>query len=427
VQGQGRSLQGVAPPEAIRLFETILVQLEGAVDALLKAGAFQTEFKKILPRISDTYEFLDPFLGDFRYTNHTLTYSGDVTYKEFIEGLCDAINSTLAALLNAIPRATLLPRLSSALEIVTTQYADLVEQLQLETRMPDLFQDYTFLQESESEGSGQKQAQSRSVLNLQGVGVPEIGSDSILREFYRVLAVIASKYTTSGGNIIQYSSLKKSAEYQQYQTATALLQNFDIAFLQRREDALAFWINLYNFLVIDGILKSGVTNVQAAGFFTKTSYRLGDHMLSLDEIEHGILRSNQRRPYSVFRPFGGTDPRKAFCMSPPDNRIHCCFTCGARSAPPLAVYLPEQLNHQLARTVQQFLGSEKGMRVDREKSEVWLNRAFYWYRKDFEQGKKTLIDFLLTNVEDGDTKQFLSQNRSTVKLRFMDYDWSLNA
>ena len=68
-----------------------------------------------------------------------------------------------------------------------------------------------------------------------------------------------------------------------------------------------------NFLVIDGILKSGfTTSVQdVKGFFSKNSYRLGAHVFSLDEIEHGVLRNNQRRPYSLFRPFGGTDPRQA--------------------------------------------------------------------------------------------------------------------
>lgn len=426
-QGQGQFLQGAVPSEAIRLFEAILEQLETTIDSLGKAGAFQTEFRHTLPRISDRYEFLDPFLGDFRYTKHTLTYKGDAEYKEFVEGLCDAINSTLTLFLDTIPRTTLLPRLSTALETVTTRYPGLIDQLQLETRLPDLFQDYAFIQERETGETAQKQAQSRSVLNLQGIGVPEIGSDSILREFCRVIAIVVKKYTTSDGQLVQYTSLKKSAEHQQYQTATALLQNFDVSCLTRREDALAFWINLYNFLVIDGILKFGVTNVQAAkGFFTKTSYRLDEHLFSLDEIEHGILRNNRRRPYSVFRPFGGDDPRKAFCINPPDPRVHCCFACGARSSPALAIYTPKRLDQQFTQAVQRFLGSDSGMRIDRKKSEIWLNRTFYWYRKDFEQGKNTLLDFLLTNLEEGETKHFLSEHRSKLRIRFMDYDWSLN-
>jgi hypothetical protein len=138
------------------------------------------------------------------------------------------------------------------------------------------------------------------------------------------------------------------------------------------------------------------------------------------------LRNNQRRPYSLFRPFSGSDPRKAFCLNPPDNRIHCCLVCGAKSSPGLTVYTPDQVNTQLNQAVNRFLSPERGMRIDRGKNELWLNRAFYWYRKDFEQRGKTLGDFVVETLQGKEIKQFLVQNREKLTLRFMDYDWSLN-
>ena len=430
VQQQEQDLEGTGPSEAIKLlFEAMLVRLESATDVTLKAGAFQTVFKKVLPQVADTYEFLDPFIGDFRYANNALVYSGEATYKEFVDGLCALMNTIVAALLETVPEKTFLPRLSMAFEPVVTQYADLVEQLQLEVRLPKILQDYFFLKDRETEEKkGGKGVETRSVLNLQGIGIPEIGSDSILREFYRVITLIAKKYSGAEGNVIQYANLKKSSEFQPYQTATALLQSFDIAYLKNRNEALAFWINLYNFLAIDGILKFGVTSsVQdTKGFFTKTSYRLGEHLFSLDEIEHGILRNNQRRPYSSSKPFNAGDPRQVFCLTPPDQRIHCCLVYGAKSSPALTIYTPDQLNTQLTQAVNRFLRPEKGMRIERGKNELWLNRVFYWYRKDFEQRGKTLLDFIVETLQDKDTKQFLAQNREKLTLRFMDYDWSLN-
>jgi hypothetical protein len=423
---QDTTLKGVVPQDVIKLFETILVRIESATDPLLKTGSFQTAFKKMLPQAADKYGFLDPFLGDFRYANSSLFYSADATYKEFVDGLCEVINQTVASLLETVPKGTLLPSISNALEPVSTQCSNLVEQLGLESRMPEIFQDYSFLKESDT--SEKKGAEMRTVLNLQGVGVSEIGSENILREFYRIIGAITQKYCSSEGNVIQYTSLKKSREFQQYQTVAALLQTFTISYLQNRNDKLAFWINLYNFLVMDGILKFGVsTSVQdTKDFFTKTSYRLGEYLFSLDDIEHGILRNNQRRPYSLSRQFGSSDPRYAFCVNPPDNRIHCCFMGGTKSGPALAVYTPDQVDNQLNQAVNRFLTSEKGMWIRRENNEIWLNRIFYWYRKDFERGGKTLVDFIVNTLQDKDIKQFIQQNRTTLTLRFMDYDWSLN-
>lgn len=426
---QDNLLEGSVPNEAIQLFEAILVQLEVMTDALAKTGSFQTVFKNVLPRIAAKYEFLDPFIGDFRYLDRSLSYGGDASYKEFIAGMCELINNLVTSLLETMPRNTLLKQISTTFEPISTQYAALIEQLSLEAQIPEIFQDYAFIKESyPNEKDRKKEAEARSVLNLQGIGVPEIGSESILREFYRVISVIVKKHCSSGGDVIQYGTLKKSPELQQYQTAMALLQNLDLASLKSRDEALAFWLNLYNFLVIDGILKFGVsTSVQhSKGFFTKTSYRLGEYVFSLDEIEHGILRNNQRRPYSLFRPFGSSDPRKALCMNPPDNRIHCCIVCGSKSSPALTIYTPNQLDTQLDQALNRFLTSEKGMRIDQKTNEIWLSRVFYWYRKDLEQGRKSLLHFIIDTLQDKDMKQFISENQAKLTLRFMDYDWSLN-
>lgn len=414
--------------EAIALFEAILVGLESVANATMKEKNFQTLFKTILPRVADKYTFLDPFIGEFRYANGSLSYTGEAAYDEFVNGLCEVINTTLASLLTNIHRNILLPKISTRLEPVSTSYSDLVEKLNLEVRLPEIFQDYSFLQENLAAGeSGKKGSETRTVLNLQGIGVSEIGSESILREFYRVISLIVEKYVDTGTNMVQYSRLKKSREFQQYQTATALLQKLDLSYLRDRDILLAFWINLYNFLVIDGIFEFGVNNsVQdVKGFFTKTSYRLGEYLFSLDDIEHGILRNNQRRPYSLFRQFTRSDPRKEFSLTPADNRIHCCFCCAAKSGPPLIVYTPKNLDRQLDLAVTRYFLTH-GMRVDREKNELWLSRSFYWYRKDFDADGKTLLDFVITALQQQDIGQFMLQNRSKLTLRFMEYDWSLN-
>lgn len=415
------------PQEVINLCEAILVGLESIANATLKRGNLQTVLKTVIPQVADKYTFLDPFVGDFRYKNGYLSYNGDVFYEEFINGVCDLINAILESLLTMVPRNVLLSKVSTTLEPVSTKYSKLIEQLDLEVRMPKIFQDYSFLEDTSDRESVKKGTEAHKVLNLRGIGVSEISQENILREFYRVISSVAQKYIETESNTIQYSRLKNSKEYKQYLTATSLLQKLNLSHFKTRDERLAFWINLYNFLVIEGILECGVsTSVHdIKGFFTKTSYRLGEYLFSLDDIEHGILRNNQRRPYSLFRQFSGSDPRKTFCVAPPDSRIHCCFCSGTKSSPPLNIYMSKELSQQLNSAVTRHLLTN-GLRLDREKNELWLNRIFYWYRKDFDIGDKDLLDFVIKALQKRDIGQFIQANRSNLTLRFMDYDWSLN-
>ena len=427
-QVQGSSLVKAVSPQIIQLFEGILTHLESVTNSLLKEGAFQTTLKTILPQVADTYTFLDPFIGDFRYSNGVLSFEGDTPRDEFVNGMCEVINMIMKSLLQNIPRNLLLTQLSTTIEPISTRYDDLIERLQLETRLPELFRDYSFLQHVEQETEErQKSLEVRKVLNLQGVGFSEIGAESILKEFYRIISRIVDHYVNAEGQEVQYSQLKKSREYQQYQTATAFLQQLALSSLSSRHEQLAFWINLYNFLCIDAVLKLGVrASVQdVKEFFMKASYRLGEFVFSLDDIEHGILRNNQHKPYSLFRQFSSTDPRNKFCLTPLDPRVHCCFACATKSSPPLAVYMPENLDQQLDHAVARYV-LDGGMRFDRTRQELWLSRTFYWYRKDFENNGKTLLDVVLQALQGHAIGQELGQIQSKLTIRFFEYDWKLN-
>lgn len=77
-----------------------------------------------------------------------------------------------------------------------------------------------------------------------------------------------------------------------------------------REEKLAFFINLYNMMVIHAILMchpSGVLErIRLSGDF---KYVIGGSAYSISAIQNGILRGNQRPPYNLLRPFGQKDKR----------------------------------------------------------------------------------------------------------------------
>ncbi len=416
--------QNEVPKDVQKMFEAILIALEKTIDQNLKKTSFQSLLKKTLSHYADSYGFLDPFIGDFKYSRKGMSYTGNANYGEFVDGLCRLIAGIVDSASTIIPRETLLPQLSRALEPVSIIYPQLVEQSGLESRLPELFKDDSFIGELKSEEGRLK---NRKVLNLQGIGISDIGAESILKEFYRTISAVKEHYVDPQQNIIRYSQLKNSLEYQKFQTATAFLQQFDPAALGSRDLQLSFWINLYNFLTIDAIIKYHIpTSVrEEKDFFTKTTYRLGEYLFSLDDIEHGILRNNQYRPSASSRQLSDADPRQKFRISPPDIRVHCCLCRAAKSGPSLALYKPKHLDRQLDDAVRRYLHTN-GMRIARKQGEIWLSRSFYWYRKDFERNSHSLLNFISKALQGNEFGTYIQEQHKSLSLRFMDYDWSLN-
>jgi hypothetical protein len=59
------------------------------------------------------------------------------------------------------------------------------------------------------------------------------------------------------------------------------------------------------------------------------SFQLGPDLLLLNDLEHGVLRGNQRAPHSIAPLFSRKDPRIALSMPKVDYRIHFALNCGA--------------------------------------------------------------------------------------------------
>ena len=97
-----------------------------------------------------------------------------------------------------------------------------------------------------------------------------------------------------------------------------------------------FWINLYNaWYQIFAIRKKKLRNV----IYTDRDIHFYDVSLSLDDIEHGILRK-YRWKYSLgYLPqFLTSKAVMKLAVSEIDFRIHFALNCGAKSCPPIAFY-----------------------------------------------------------------------------------------
>jgi uncharacterized protein DUF547 len=220
---------------------------------------------------------------------------------------------------------------------------------------------------------------------------------------------------------VDYGRLAVSDAFGTAEVAARGLAGADLARLTARGERLAFWINVYNALVLHGIVRLGVrTSVRRAwNFFGRVSYRVGGLVFSLDDVEHGLLRDNRRRPWPPLRPFGAGDPRRALAVSPPDPRVHFAITCGAASCPPVGVCRAAAIDAQLDTATRNFVNQEIVLSGPR----VACSRIFKWYGRDFETAGG-LGPFLLRHLDDGPARRALAAGAAPCEA-WLPYRWTL--
>ena len=62
------------------------------------------------------------------------------------------------------------------------------------------------------------------------------------------------------------------------------------------------------------------TPTKTTGMWTKYAYDVGGHILTLDEMEHGVLRANSGHPAKKEKMFKEGDERIKLCMKTRDCR-----------------------------------------------------------------------------------------------------------
>jgi hypothetical protein len=232
----------------------------------------------------------------------------------------------------------------------------------------------------------------------------------------------------AAGLTVDYRRLRDSPAYADYwATLTPQLQGYDPVRLATRGERLAFWVNLYNALVIDAVIAYAVRESVASqwaglAFFRTAAYTVGGQRCSLEDIEHGILRANRGNPFLPGAQLAPGDPRLAWIVDPPDPRIHFALNCASRSCPPIGVYSAERIDDQLELAARSFVDAD--VAINTERGEIQLSRIFSWYGDDFG-GPAGVVALLRRTLPDDERRAWLTQ-AGGGRLVYRDYDWSLN-
>ena len=174
-----------------------------------------------------------------------------------------------------------------------------------------------------------------------------------------------------------------------------------------KEDQIAYWLNAYNAftvkLIIDHYPVKSIKDLGAKHQiifintpWDKKFFKIGHKTMTLNRIEHRILRQEYREP-----------------------RIHFALNCASMSCPKLRreAYEGGRLNEQLTDQAKEFLRDKKRNELSATKPK--LSAIFDFYGKDMRKWSgKSVIGFInlyapIKINEDADVD-------------YLDYDWSIN-
>ncbi|MCZ8109631.1 MAG: DUF547 domain-containing protein [Betaproteobacteria bacterium] len=181
----------------------------------------------------------------------------------------------------------------------------------------------------------------------------------------------------------------------------------------------AFLINAYNAFTVELILTKhpALNSIKELGSLLSSPWKpkwvplLGGR-LSLDDIEHGLLRA--RGVYD-------------------EPRVHFAVNCASVGCPMLReeAFTAERLPAQLQQQAERFMADRTRNRWNAARGRLELSKIFDWYGEDFalgHQGIRSLKAFAGQHAERlADAPADRERLRAgAFEFAFLDYDWALN-
>ena len=211
--------------------------------------------------------------------------------------------------------------------------------------------------------------------------------------------------TDDGVNRFNYDGMLE-ADKSQLESYLNYLQGIEPRQLNSNEQ-MAYWINMYNAATVSVVLENGpnLSSIREirSGIFARGPWKLelltvAQQKLSLDNIEHGILRPIWR-----------------------DKRIHYAVNCASFGCPNLlkTAFTAENLESLLEQAAKDYINHPRGVNV--EDGDLVLSSIFDWYGEDFGSDFNALIQHLLDYTE----SELASQIKDFTSADY-DYDWGLN-
>ncbi|GIU66701.1 serine/threonine protein kinase [Candidatus Phycosocius spiralis] len=175
-----------------------------------------------------------------------------------------------------------------------------------------------------------------------------------------------------------------------------------------KPNQFALWANLYNALTLQVVLSfypiKSIREIRPSllsiGPWKQKCVNVEGMDLSLDDIEHGILRKNWADP-----------------------RVHYCLNCASVGCPNLQRrgWRATSLEADLDAAARTFINSARAVRIVGPK-QLRLSSIYQWFKSDFGNNQAGILDHIRRYAAPS-----LGAQLTHVRIIGYDYDWSINA
>ncbi len=207
-------------------------------------------------------------------------------------------------------------------------------------------------------------------------------------------------------NRVQYAKFKAEGK-EDLKAYIKSLEKVDVTKLNKDEQ-FAFWVNLYNSVTIDVILQhyptTSIRNISFSiipysGPWSKKFTKVNNTELSLDDIEHKILRVIWKDP-----------------------RVHYGVNCASIGCPNLAnaAYTGANLNEMLEAGAKAYVNSPRGVKISGKN--VVASKIYSWFKKDFGTSEENI----LAHIRQYASADLAKKLEGVKDIYSYEYDWNLN-
>ena len=223
---------------------------------------------------------------------------------------------------------------------------------------------------------------------------------------------LVQRHAKDGGRRFDYAGLK--ADEEQFEAYLGALADADLSTLSSNE-IQALFANAYNAYTIATILEhvsaDGAFDIESIqdvpDVFGRKDHTVGGFLLSLDNMEHNVLRP-------LFK----------------DPRFHFAVNCASISCPPLPTraFTGDEIDEQLDTVTRNALTNPDY--VSGDGNGLLVTRIMDWYGGDFvnpeyKGSEKSLPEFI-AKYATAELRELVAAHGDNVSVKFRDYNWDLN-
>ncbi|XWS26511.1 hypothetical protein CRYUN_Cryun26dG0038100 [Craigia yunnanensis] len=134
-------------------------------------------------------------------------------------------------------------------------------------------------------------------------------------------------------------------------------------------EKLAFWINLYNALIMHAYLAYGVprNGIKLFSLMQKAAYTVGGLLVSAADIECTVLKMNpaayrpQIAAVLALQKFKASDEQQKYTIDHPEPLLYFALSCGLHSSPAVRIFRHENVNELLKRSMKDYIQASVGI------------------------------------------------------------------